>query len=354
MKKAIKVIVIILAAVVVIAGIFLAVMSIAEYRPEDVETVEVEGASSAGLSPGGSLSVMSWNIGYGALGDDADFFMDGGEDVMSSDEERVLSNMEGITEEAAGQDADVYFFQETDRDSKRSYNTDEASMITEAFKGYESSFANNYKALYVPYPWPPIGKVDSGLLTLSSFEVSGASRISLPCPFSWPIRTCNLKRCLLISRVPLEGSDRELVLINLHLEAYDSGEGKIEQTKELVSVLTEELKKGNYVIAGGDFNQTFSDVDLSPYPQGEGLWQPGVIDVSDLGEGFTALMDNRVPSCRLLNRPYAGADKEDFQYYMIDGFIVSDNIDVTSMRTLDRGFACSDHNPVLLKARLKK
>ncbi len=354
MKKVLKVILIILAAVVVAVGVFLGVLTVAEYKPEEVEKMEVAGNSSAEISPGDDLTVMSWNIGYGALGDDADFFMDGGEDVMSSDEERVLSNMDGIIKEASGQNADVYFFQETDRDSKRSYNNNEASMITDAFSGYENSFANNYKAVYVPYPWPPIGKVDSGVLTLSSYGISEASRISLPCPFSWPIRTCNLKRCLLTTRIPLKDSDKELVLVNLHLEAYDSGEGKVEQTRKLVSVLTEEREKGNYVIAGGDFNQTFSDVDLSSYPQGEGLWQPGIIDVGDLGENFTALMNNSVPSCRLLNKPYKGADKEDFQYYVIDGFIVSDNIDVTSMETLDKGFVCTDHNPVLLKAKLKK
>jgi len=45
------------------------------------------------------------------------------------------------------------------------------------------------------------------------------------------------------------------VLVNLHLEAYDSGEGKIAQTKLLVEFLEQEYAKGNYVIAGGDFNQ---------------------------------------------------------------------------------------------------
>ena len=40
----------------------------------------------------------------------------------------------------------------------------------------------------------------------------------------------NLKRCLLIERLPIENSDKELVLINLHLEAYDEGEGKAKQT----------------------------------------------------------------------------------------------------------------------------
>ena len=83
----------------------------------------------------------------------------------------------------------------------------------------------------VPYPLPPIGRVTSGIMTFSSFEVSDAERIQLPCPFSYPIRLCNLKRCLIVSRIPIAGSEHELVIVNLHLEAYDSGEGKAAQLR---------------------------------------------------------------------------------------------------------------------------
>lgn len=47
--------------------------------------------------------------------------------------------------------------------------------------------------------------------------------------------------------------------MNLHLEAYDDGEGKEAQTAMLLQILQEEYVKGNYVIAGGDFNQSFPD-----------------------------------------------------------------------------------------------
>lgn len=47
------------------------------------------------------------------------------------------------------------------------------------------------------------------------------------------------------------------MLVNLHLEAYDDGEGKIAQTKQLREFIQSEYEKGNYVIAGGDLNQVF-------------------------------------------------------------------------------------------------
>ena len=154
-------------------------------------------------------------------------------------------------------------------------------------------------------------------------------------------------------RIPVEGSEHELVLINLHLEAYDSGEGKIEQTKLLKEVIETELKKGNYVIAGGDFNQTFSNTDISAYPQQDGKWVAGRIDVADFDENLTFVMDAGIPTCRSLDQVYAKADKENFQYYVLDGFIVSNNIKVLSVSTLQRDFYASDHNPVVMRFLLK-
>ena len=199
-----------------------------------------------------------------------------------------------------------------------------------------------------------MGKVQSGLLLMSRYTMTGSERISLPCPFSWPIRTCNLKRCLMVNRIPVADSDKELVVIDLHLEAYDSGEGKIAQTKALLGVLEEERAKGNYVIAGGDFNQCFSNTDRSAYPVFTGMWQPGEIDAGDFGGDFSLLMHPSVPTCRSLDRPLTGADPEGFQFYMIDGFVVSANVRADSVETLDRGFVCTDHSPVRMTFTLMK
>ena len=86
--------------------------------------------------------------------------------------------------------------------------------------------------------------------------------------------------------LPIEGSDKQLVLVDLHLEAYDSGEGKIAQTRQLMGFLEDEYLKGNYVIAGGDFNQIFPG-GLEQYPnEHPELWTPGLLEEESLPEGF--------------------------------------------------------------------
>jgi endonuclease/exonuclease/phosphatase family metal-dependent hydrolase len=217
---------------------------------------------------------------------------------------------------------------------------------------YANAFAYNFKTLYVPYPIPPIGRVSSGILTFSAYAADSATRVSLPCPFSYPIRLANLKRCLLVERIPVADSDKELVLVNLHLEAYDDGEGKAAQTAQLASLLTEEAEKGNYVIAGGDFNQSFDVTDVSAYPnRGDDLWQPGVLETAAFS-GLQCLQDTAVPSCRSIDRAYDPED-ENFQYYVLDGYLLSDNLSVEMIQTVDLGFANSDHNPVRLQVTLR-
>ena len=223
------------------------VLTAMEYRPESTEKVRVDSlAEDTFDSPevGSTIKVMSWNIGYGALGDNADFFMDGGSQVTTASAERVQENMQGIIDELKSEKADVMFLQEVDRFSTRAHHTDEQQDIAESMDGYQTTFANNFKVRYVPYPWPPIGRVDSGIMTLSRFAQSDSTRISLPCPFEWPVRIANLKRCLMVNRVPIAGTKKELVMINLHLEAYDNGEGKVKQTRALLKVMEEEQKKG--------------------------------------------------------------------------------------------------------------
>ena len=300
-KRLLKFVAVELLAVVVAVVAFFGFLSVTEYKPKDVEELTLSGKAENVLSKGDTIKFMTWNIGYGALGDNADFFMDGGSMVYSADKERVTSNMNGIIKAINDVSPDILLMQETDINSARSYHINEMELVQNELDGYVSSFANNFKVVFLPYPIPPIGKVDSGIVTYSSYPVESAQRIQLPIPFSWPVRMANLKRCLLVNRIPVEGTDKELVLINLHLEAYDDGEGKIMQTNVLHDILEQEVKAGNYVIAGGDFNQVFSNADASAYPAQEGKWKAGEIDVSVFSDGWQFLMDTRVQSCRSLD-----------------------------------------------------
>ena len=101
-----------------------------------------------------------------------------------------------------------------------------------------------------------------------------------------------------------------------------------------------------------DFNQLFPK-SLNEYPIGSfAEWIPGQLSEDSLPEGFRFEYNNAVPTCRLLNQPYDPTSPLT-QYYVIDGYIVSDNLRVESVKTLDLDFTNADHNPVELTAVLE-
>ena len=334
-----------LAGILLLALIWL---TIREYRPEAEETLAVPSGSET-PAPGSSLEILTFNTGYAGLDKTQDFFMDGGSQVQPDSRQEVEENLQGIAGILKEHPADVYFLQEVDLDSKCSYRIDQQAYYQENLD-LPGVFACNFKCDFIPYPLPPIGKVESGILTMTDLAVSSASRISLPESFSWPVKTCNLKRCMLETRIPLTGTDRELVLINFHLEAYDSGEGKIRQSQMLAEKLQKEYEAGNYVIAGGDFNQTFEGIDKYPLKDTDN-WAPGVIGEDSLPEHFSFAVDDSYPTCRLLNEPYSGSF-DTAQVYVLDGFLVSDNIKVNQVSVINTDFAYTDHQPVRLEVRL--
>ena len=352
MKKLLSFLLKLLGILLLAVALLLGWLTATEFNPAPVEAVDVVRAGDVDTLKGGdTLTVLSWNIGYGGLGKDSDFFMDGGKDARSADEATVKAYLAGISATIREAEADLVLLQEVDSDSSRTYGIDERRFLSDGMSC--EAYAMNYACPFVPVPMPPIGKVHSGLYTMTDdLTIDRAERVSLPCPFSWPLRIANLKRCLLVSYLPIEGSDRQLVLINLHLEAYDDGEGKIAQTNQLRDFITAEYQKGNYVIAGGDFNQVFPG-SLERYPNTHPEnWEPGVLDEKLLPEGWTLAYDLSTPTCRLFNQPYNPADTEGTQYYVIDGLILSPNVELKTVETVDAGFANSDHNPVRLELRL--
>jgi endonuclease/exonuclease/phosphatase family metal-dependent hydrolase len=346
---------------VLFLSLTLAFLTIIEYRPDDIEIIDIENPVSSQVIIGEALTLMTFNIGYAGLGKNEDFILDGGEKSRTESLEVVEGYMDGILNLLTEYTADFYLIQEVDLKARRSYNMNQVEVINDHLgNAFSSVFAYNFKAVFVPFPislTEYIGPVESGLLTLSNKEITHAERQQFPGSFAWPVRIVNLKRAMLITYIPIEGTEKELVIVNLHMSAYD-GDGSLraQEMAHLKTFMEIEYEKGNYVIIGGDFNQTFPSV-VDNYPAEEDLYVAYPIEETWLPSGFTFAIDETLPTCRLLHRPYNPTTPNDpndpnTQYYIIDGFIVSDNILIELVYTVDHGFEYSDHNPVMLTVRL--
>jgi len=364
MVKVLKIVLILVLSIVIIAGIFIAVLTIYEYRPKDSEEVTIHQNQESVIQLNQELTAMTFNIGYAGLGKDEDFVMDGGKSGRPSSKEVVESYLLGIHSILTTYPSDFYLLQEVDLKARRSYNINQVDSIHDILgQSYSYQFSYNFKALFVPFPLSLtdyIGYVESGLTTYSNQTISSSTRYQFPGSFSWPLRVANLKRAMMVSEIPIDSSDKVLMVVNLHMSAYD-GDGSLREAEMafLKDFMVEQRELGNYVVIGGDFNQTFPDA-VGIYEEIEGLYQAFPIEDDYLPAGYSFMIDTTHPSCRLLNQPY-NPQSELTQYYIIDGFIVSSNIEVIAYSdvlnearayTLNYDFLYSDHNPVVMRFKL--
>ena len=358
MKKVLKALAVLLIAVIVVVGGYLAYVFIAYYRLPDMmlgvnNTFYKEGPPPE-LDSARSLDIITWNLGFGAYSADYGFFMDGGTESRAYSKEAVLENIGHALDVLEAEEPDFMLLQEIDTHATRSYHVNEATLIQERFD-WQIYFAQNYDSPYLFYPiLKPHGASMSGLLTLSDEYISERLRRSLPIEGGF-MKFLDLDRCYSKSTIEIEGTDHKLILYNLHLSAYTSdGTIATEQLRLLTADMLEEYEKGNYVVAGGDFNKDLLGNSGEIFGvSGEAFTWAQPIDMGSIPEGLTLVnsldADNPVPSCRNADGPYVPG--ESF-VLTVDGFIVSGNVRVTDCHVIDEGFACSDHNPVKMTFEL--
>lgn len=361
MKKILKILLCLLLAVVLAVGGYVAYLMIDYDRLEDTIVLDTANpfAPEARTEPyeilkaGEERRILSWNIGFGAYTADYSFFMDGGREARARSADDCESAVSAVLAEAAG--TDFVLVQEVDEDGTRSHHVNQRAMLEAHNSLWSTVFAQNYDSSYLFYPFhQPIGANRSGMLTMSRFEIESALRRSLPVEGGFN-KFFDLDRCYSVSRIPVENG-RTLCLYNLHLSAYTSdGSIATEQLAILMEDMAAEYAAGNYVIAGGDFNKDLWG-DSSVYtgiPISEASWaQPFPMELLPQGISLVDSLNREKPvaSCRDAGEPYIPGETFTLT---LDGFMVSENVEVLSCEVLDRGFAVSDHNPVVLDFILK-
>lgn len=291
-----------------------------------------------------NLKIVTWNIGYGGLGSNMDFFYDGGTRIRDT-KARTLENLEGVLAEMKAMDADIYLLQEVDECSRRTYRINELAMLQAVFPEYHLYFACNYRSFFVPIPLrSPMGKVASGLVILSRYRAEKVERLAYPSRFPFPVSLFNLKRCLLAAtfRLPDGGL---LAVGNTHNTAYDAGGMREQETGFLASWIDSLQSQGVKVLVGGDWNQY-----PPAYVPGEDETANPHFSVAPLRfSAFDAngriVYDSSGKTLRYLDKPYS----RNSTLTVTDYFYVSHSLSSSDARLCGNvGFSCSDHRPVCI------
>lgn len=202
-----------------------------------------------GGNPHGDVFVlMSYNLGY----------LSGMTNNLPVTREKTLfdKNMSAVLALLNNLKPDILAFQEIDFNAKRSYYVNQFQTIGENAGYSYGASAVNWDKRYVPFPyWPPsihFGKVVSGQAVLSTWPILTTERKVLQKRKDKPFyyNAFYLQRLVQITKI--QTVEKELVLLNLHLEALDRETREVQA--HTVLDIYRSYKDDYPVLIVGDFN----------------------------------------------------------------------------------------------------
>lgn len=337
----------------IILGIgFLSWVQYFRYYPRQVSSLFAQNKIEKSIEIGDSLGILMWNISYGGMPSEMDFFYSGG-DKIQLNERKSKENFQNILDKITEyrDSTDVFLFQKIDTVSTRSYHKNQYFEIQNKLPEYESSFCLNFSVPYIPVPLnDPIGAVHSGLLSMSKFGMNEYQRISLnDKEYFWPKKLFTAQKC--IQLLSTDVGNKKLHVLHVHLNSYDfQGEIRLAQLAQVERIADSLFQRGDYVVIAGGWNM--SPPGFQKYKIRYGYKaKPAFpeIDSSVYFENWKFEYNPIFPTSRSLAEEYRhGAINTSIK----DFFICSPNVTILKVNTDHNEFKWSDHHAVYLRILL--
>ena len=283
-----------------------------------------------------TFSVMTFNLGY-LSGMTNNLPLRAPQDLFEQNlkaTQRLLNDIK----------PDIVGFQEVDYKSARSYGIDQMQALSENFN--HGAQATNWDKRYVPFPyWPPsvhFGSIHSGQAMLSTWPLASQQVHVLKKPKAAPFYYNAFYLDRLVQQSVVKLSSSEVVVLNVHLEAFDR-ETRENQARALKALVDSLVQKGPLILMG-DFNarppfasdQITEEITMELFYQHPHL-KPAILPsdyTADESRHFTFDTEN----------PY---EKLDYIFYN-PAFI-----NRVSARTVREAGQISDHTPLIFTFALK-
>lgn len=323
----------ILKAAVLLAGAALAVYACAS-TPDDRSSP----TPSTWPERMDTITVVTWNLGYGGLGEGSDFFADGGKSYLPPGPGATRDSAAAIAGWLEASGADVVLTQENARPSVVNFWTDLKGRIDRALPEHQRVFHPDFQTRYLP---PPL-RIRNGLASYVRHGLESSEIWDMPSdgdPYDGPLR-----RRYGALAATVQGPGGCWTFVNLHTSAFD--EGAALRRRQLSAVLDRAAREhaaGRRVVIGGDFNLRLIETDFPHTTRDEHLFWVHDFPTDLLPEGWRIVADPGVPTVRTNERPYRAGEN---YTAVIDGFIVSPGVEAVSVSAADLGFRHSDHQPV--------
>lgn len=294
-------------------------------------------------SPGTEVSLVTWNIGYAGMGKDSDFVMDMGSQKRPLSADWVDANLREITRLLPTLDADVYFLQEVARPSYGSHGRDTLAPLMKALPGFGHMFGADIHTRFMP----PGLRSRIGNAIFARYPAKEAEYRALPLEPNFTLGIFRKHYRMHIMRL---AGETEWVFINIHLSAFDSEDHNVreQQVKALFDVAEQEFERGRHVVIGGDWNLRLSPTEFPHKTEPKYLFWIRDFPQDLVPEGWAWGVDSSTPTVRTAQKPYVHGEN---YRLIIDGFLVSPNVEILSTSAMDLDFAHTDHHPVRITVR---
>ena len=311
----------------------------------DTMAVEVTPSQSI-ASSGVEIKIINWNLGYAGMGKDSDFILDHGSQYRPLSKDLVAKNLLAINDHLANAKADVLMLQEVAKRSWNTYQTDVYKALQVRFPAYGWTYSFDVRTRWVPWPFT----IRNGNATASLIPIASAETRALTLEPNFFLGMFRKQYRMHIARLDHQG--RPWVLVNIHLSAFDKEEDAVreKQLQEVLGFAQQEYLKGNHVVIGGDWNLRLAPTEFPHTTAIEDLFWVRDLPQELIPEGWTWGVDPQVPTVRSANKPFVEGEN---YLLIIDGFLVSPNVEVLSVQTDNLQFEHTDHHPVSITVRAR-
>lgn len=289
---------------------------------------------------GDSLSVLSWNIGYAGLGEDADLIIDAGRSLRALPRTQITKAAQEIAHWLGARQTDVICLQENANAGFLTRQVRVRSLIEAALKGRAQAFWSDMKGICVP----AFLRIDHGMSIHARLNVHSCTTCDLPQDDSYYFGLLKKHYGALVTRIPRQDGAPDWVVINLHLSAFDAG-GHMRQRQltRLLDYAQEQYEQGHPVVMAGDWNMRLVATDFAHAPRRDDRAWAMDFPRAALPAGWQLAVDPATPTVRALEKPFR---KGRTYTTILDGFVYAPNVSLVEVATADLGFAHADHQPV--------
>jgi len=277
-----------------------------------------------------TLTILTWNIGYGALGKNADLIVENGRSLRALSAKEVRDATQRIAHRLAAQSADVICLQENAKAGFLTRGVGVSAIVETALADRQSLFWTDMKSVLVPR----FLRLEHGMSVHARIRIDSCTAVLFPKDnvYFWGGLTKHYGS--LISHIGTGKTGRDWVVFNIHLSAFDPDiRTRMEQLENLLQREQHEYDQGHFVVIAGDWNMRLSPTDVAHDKDPKEKLQMLDFPRNVLKQGWTMTVGTEIPTVSPLNSPSIAGQSDTA---IIDRFVYSPTLSLPHVSPADQ------------------